>query len=116
MGAGAANSHSPTNTHPIIQWRGNTERGRTPQLGDLKCGDLCGHCGRPWGTAPVHAATAMSSVLALVDCRSFYVSVERVWESELRDKPVVVLGNNDSAVVALSDDYVEYTLGLRPAC
>jgi len=25
-GAGIDNSHSPTNTHPIIKWRGNTER------------------------------------------------------------------------------------------
>ena len=53
----------------------------------------------------------MSSVLALVDCRSFYVSVERVWDSELRNKPVVVLGNNDSAVVALSDE--ARALGIR---
>jgi DNA polymerase V len=53
----------------------------------------------------------MSSVLALVDCRSFYVSVERVWDSALRNKPVVVLGNNDSAVVALSDE--ARALGIR---
>jgi DNA polymerase V len=46
----------------------------------------------------------MKSVLALIDCRSFYVSVERVWNSALRGKPVLVLGNNDSAVVALSDE------------
>jgi DNA polymerase V len=53
----------------------------------------------------------MSSVLALVDCRSFYVSVERVWDLALRDKPVVVLGNNDSTIVALSDE--ARAIGLR---
>ncbi|HEX6506468.1 MAG TPA: Y-family DNA polymerase [Chloroflexota bacterium] len=53
----------------------------------------------------------MSSVLALIDCRSFYVSVERVWDQMLRHKPVVVLGNNDSTIVALSDE--AKAIGLR---
>ncbi len=53
----------------------------------------------------------MKSILALIDCRSFYVSVERVWNSALRDKPVLVLGNNDSAVVAVSDE--AKALGIR---
>ena len=53
----------------------------------------------------------MKSVLALIDCRYFYVSVERVWNSSLRGKPVLVLGNNDSAVVALSDE--ARALGIR---
>ena len=53
----------------------------------------------------------MKSVLALIDCRSFYVSVERMWNSTLRGKPVLVLGNNDSAVVALSDE--ARALGIR---
>lgn len=51
------------------------------------------------------------TVFGLVDCRSFYVSVERVWDQTLRHKPVVVLGNNDSAIVALSDE--AKAIGLR---
>ncbi len=39
---------------------------------------------------------------ALVDCNSFYVSCERVFRPELRDKPVAVLSNNDGCIVALS--------------
>jgi len=53
----------------------------------------------------------MSSVLALVDCRSFYVSVERVWDQMLHHRPVVVLGNNDSTIVALSEE--AKAIGLR---
>lgn len=53
------------------------------------------------------------TIFGLVDCRSFYVSVERVWDQTLRHKPVVVLGNNDSAIVALSDE--AKAIGLRRA-
>ena len=39
---------------------------------------------------------------ALVDANSFYASCEQVFRPELRDKPVVVLSNNDGCVVARS--------------
>lgn len=39
---------------------------------------------------------------ALIDCNSFYASCERVFRPELAGKPVVVLSNNDGAVVARS--------------
>lgn len=41
-------------------------------------------------------------VAALVDVRSMYVSVERVFDPSLWAKPVVVLSNNDGSVVARS--------------
>ena len=41
---------------------------------------------------------------ALVDCNSFYASCERVFRPDLKDRPVVVLSNNDGCVVALSKE------------
>jgi DNA polymerase V len=45
----------------------------------------------------------MDPVFALVDCENFYVSCERVFEPALRDRPVVVLSNNDGCVIARSE-------------
>ncbi|HNU78941.1 MAG TPA: hypothetical protein PLT53_08845 [Prolixibacteraceae bacterium] len=36
-----------------------------------------------------------SKLFALINCNSFYASCERVFNPALRDKPVVVLSNND---------------------
>ena len=41
-------------------------------------------------------------MLALVDCNSFYASCEQVFRPDLRDKPVVVLSNNDGCIIARS--------------
>lgn len=41
---------------------------------------------------------------ALVDCNNFYASCERVFNPALRDKPVVVLSNNDGCVIARSNE------------
>src|SRR6201991_5120177 len=46
----------------------------------------------------------MTSPFALVDCNNFYVSCERVFQPELRGKPVVVLSNNDGCVIARSNE------------
>ncbi len=46
----------------------------------------------------------MKSLFALIDCNNFYVSCERVFNPSLRNKPVVVLSNNDGCVVALSQE------------
>jgi DNA polymerase V len=43
-------------------------------------------------------------MFALVDCNSFYVSCERVFRPDLRNKPVVVLSNNDGCVISRSDE------------
>jgi DNA polymerase V len=46
----------------------------------------------------------MAGPLALVDCNNFYVSCERVFQPELRGRPVVVLSNNDGCVIARSNE------------
>lgn len=43
-------------------------------------------------------------MLGLVDCNNFYVSCERVFAPKLRQRPVVVLSNNDSCAVARSNE------------
>lgn len=42
------------------------------------------------------------SVFALVDCNNFYASCEKLFNPTLKDRPVVVLSNNDGCVVARS--------------
>ena len=46
----------------------------------------------------------MDHIFALVDCNNFYVSCERVFDFTLRDRPVVVLSNNDGLVIASSNE------------
>ncbi len=41
---------------------------------------------------------------ALIDCNNFYASCERVFKPSLRNKPIVVLSNNDGCVVARSNE------------
>lgn len=41
-------------------------------------------------------------MIALVDCNNFYVSCERIFRPDLKNKPVAVLSNNDGCVVARS--------------
>ncbi len=50
-------------------------------------------------------------MIALVDCNNFYCSCERVFRPDLRDKPVVVLSNNDGCVIARSNE--SKALGLK---
>ena len=42
--------------------------------------------------------------IALVDCNSFYVSCERLFNPKIRNKPVVVLSNNDGCIIARSNE------------
>lgn len=42
--------------------------------------------------------------IALIDVNNFYVSCERVFDPLLKDRPVVVLSNNDGCVVARSQE------------
>ncbi len=46
----------------------------------------------------------MKPLFALIDCNNFYVSCERLFRPSLRDKPVVVLSNNDGCIIARSNE------------
>lgn len=50
-------------------------------------------------------------MIALVDCDSFFVSCERVFDPKLKNKPVVVLSNNDGCIVSRSKE--AKALGLK---
>ncbi len=43
-------------------------------------------------------------MIALVDADNFYVSVERIFNASLHQKPVVVLSSNDGNVIARSPE------------
>ena len=43
-------------------------------------------------------------MFALVDCNNFYASCERVFNPNLRDKPIAILSNNDGCVISMSDE------------
>ena len=49
--------------------------------------------------------------IALVDCNSFYVSCERLFNPKIRKVPVVVLSNNDGCVISRSTE--AKTLGIK---
>ena len=42
--------------------------------------------------------------IALIDCNSFYVSCERLFNPKIRRKPVVVLSNNDGCIISRSNE------------
>ncbi len=42
--------------------------------------------------------------IALVDCNSFYVSCERLFNPSVKNKPVVVLSNNDGCIISRSTE------------
>lgn len=50
--------------------------------------------------------------IALVDCNSFYASCEQVFAPRLRNRPVVVLSNNDGCVVARSREPKALGIGM----
>ncbi|MFV9549698.1 Y-family DNA polymerase [Algibacter sp. PT7-4] len=41
---------------------------------------------------------------ALVDCNNFYASCERVFNPNLRQKPIAILSNNDGCIISRSDE------------
>jgi DNA polymerase V len=43
-------------------------------------------------------------MFALVDCNNFYTSCERVFNPNLKNRPVAVLSNNDGCVISRSDE------------
>ena len=48
--------------------------------------------------------TAPCSLVALVDCASFYGSCERVFRPDLEGRPLVVLSNNDGCIISRTDE------------
>jgi len=50
------------------------------------------------------SSTQYTKKIALVDCNSFYVSCERLFNPKIRKKPVVVLSNNDGCIVSRSSE------------
>jgi len=46
----------------------------------------------------------MNNAIGLLDCNNFYASCERVFDASVREKPVVVLSNNDGCVIARSEE------------
>ncbi len=46
----------------------------------------------------------MQNAIALLDCNNFYASCERVFDASIKQKPLVVLSNNDGCVVARSEE------------
>src|SRR6188474_1915092 len=49
---------------------------------------------------------------AIVDCNSFYCSCERVFSPGLRNKPVVVLSNNDGCIISRTDEAKALGVGM----
>jgi DNA polymerase V len=49
---------------------------------------------------------------AIVDCNSFYCSCERVFRPDLRNRPVVVLSNNDGCIISRSDEARKLGVGM----
>ncbi|MEI6185552.1 MAG: Y-family DNA polymerase, partial [Bacteroidota bacterium] len=43
-------------------------------------------------------------MFALIDCNNFYASCERAFQPTLKNRPVVVLSNNDGCVIARSNE------------
>jgi DNA polymerase V len=55
--------------------------------------------------------TASNRIFALVDCNNFYASCERAFNPSLKNKPIVVLSNNDGCIIARSNEAKR--LGIR---
>ena len=43
-------------------------------------------------------------MIALAGCNNFYASCERVFNPALKNKPLIVLSNNDGCVIARSNE------------
>jgi len=50
-------------------------------------------------------------MIALVDCKSFYCSCEKIFRPDLQDRPIIVLSNNDHWIIALNSE--AKALGLK---
>ena len=50
------------------------------------------------------SSTQYTKKIGLVDCNSFYVSCERLFNPKIKRKPVVVLSNNDGCIISRSNE------------
>ena len=50
------------------------------------------------------SSTLYTKKIALIDCNSFYVSCERLFNPKIRRLPVVVLSNNDGCILSRSNE------------
>ena len=50
------------------------------------------------------SSTQHTRKIALIDCNSFYVSCERLFNPKIRKRPVVVLSNNDGCIISRSNE------------
>ena len=50
------------------------------------------------------SSTQHTKKIALIDCNSFYVSCERLFNPKIRNKPVVVLASNDGCIISRSNE------------
>lgn len=46
----------------------------------------------------------MDKVFAMIDCNSFFCSCEQLFDPALKDKPVIVLSNNDGCAIARTNE------------
>ena len=53
----------------------------------------------------------MAKIIGIADCNNFYASCERVFNPAVRNKPVLVLSNNDGNAIARSKEAKD--LGIR---
>ncbi len=51
-----------------------------------------------------YTSNSKKNKVALIDCNSFYVSCERLFNPKINNKPVVVLSNNDGCVISRSTE------------
>lgn len=51
------------------------------------------------------------NIYVLIDCDNFYVSCERIFRPDLRNKPVLVLSNNDGCAISRSNEVKQ--LGIK---
>lgn len=50
------------------------------------------------------SSTKQDNYIAIIDCNNFYVSCERIFNPKIKEKPTVVLSNNDGCVIARSQE------------
>ena len=51
-------------------------------------------------------------MIALIDCNNFYASCERVFDPSLKNRPVIILSNNDGCAIARSEEAKALGIGM----